>query len=303
MANSTAGVDETTGEKNYSVFKSDGTAGWATMTAEVEGNTASKTILCHRVRIKEFSEPRVLRYLPDSNDDNLAHPKIEFDIEDLPAVGSEFEVKCTIYSLDGHEALANRVWTVKSAGHHSKDWNDFFYPASTPYSEWQGRNLDPGEGIYPYQITATCIKMDRDILADHGIKYDQLYEVDRLEEEPVPTGSDWKASKKLTIKPQRQNAWSLSYDEETDKTKLAYIVDIHSENGKEPQTVRVDVYDPELNKVGEVTNQTIETHRRARPIWRWQDLHLLLQRPGQPRHGGRLPFRRRSAGGGGRSQR
>ena len=99
--------------------------------------------------------------------------------------------------------------------------------------------------------------MDQELLRSKGIRYHYWYEDYWYGDVPA-TGSDWKASQSLKIKPRRQEAWALRYDEDTDTTKLAYIADIYSANGKEPQTVRVDVYNPKLNKVGEVTNQTIE---------------------------------------------
>ena len=224
-------------------FKSDGTAGWGELTAELDGKNTSRTILCYRVRVEDSDKPQLLRYRPDSDDSNLSNPKLKFTIVDEPNVGTEFQVVCTIYSLNGHEPIAQRDWLVTSAGEHTKSWDELFSVEN-----------NPGEGIYPFQITVKCTKMNEEMLRAKKIKSpwsSWFYSI-------PPVGSDWKASQTLTIKPRRQEAWSLSYDEDSDTTKLAYIVDVHSTTGKEPQVVRVDVYDPELNKVGEVTNQTIE---------------------------------------------
>ena len=244
----TALVTEETVPSDIGVFESNGIGGWGGVTATVEGVVANMTILCHRVKVKDFSSPQLLRYNPNSANSDLSNPKLEFTIEDEPKIGAEFQLVCTIHSLDGHRSLAQREWVVTSAGKYSKQWKDFFSPEN-----------DPGEGIYPFQITAKCTKMNEEVLKAKGIEkmLGPIF-IDVPELYYLVTGSDWKASKNLTIKPRTQNAWSLRYDEGSDTTKLSYIVDIHSENGKKPQKVRVDVYDPELNKVGEVTTQTIE---------------------------------------------
>ena len=227
-------------------FTSDGTAGWGQVRAEMEGERGTKNILCHRVRVNDFSQPKLLRYDPDSDDGELSNPTLDFSIADVPSVGQTFSVTCTIYSLSGHAPLARRTWSDLRAGSHSKSWSDFFF-SSGPVPD-DGRALDPGEGIYPFDVQVSCTAMNVEQLNQRGIANTSA------------TGSDWKASQSLKIKPRPQNAWSLSYDEEGGQTTLAYIVDIENnqDNPTPPQEVRIDVYDPALTLVGSVTQQNIE---------------------------------------------
>jgi len=234
-----------TGEPFSTTLTSDTTGGWATITASVgnapTGNpSGTRTVLMHRVKVGDFSHPKLLAYEPDSSDVSKSSPKMTFTIGNTPQVGTAFSVKETIYSLSGHDPLAIRTESL-AAGTYSRSWSDFFYKAGeTP----NGRNIDPGEGIYPFQIEVTTTQVDAAALLQRGVQ------------DARPRASDWKDSKSLTIKPHPQNAYSLSYNESTSQTMLTYAFDVvNSPSTTAPGAVQVDVYDPDGNNVGSVTDQ------------------------------------------------
>ena len=159
-------IADTTSD-NICTFTSDGTAGWSEVRAEMEGERGVKNILCHRVRVTDFAQPKLLRYLPDSDNNELSHPTIDFTIEDQPNVGLKFNVTCTIYSLGNHFVVGQRVWRDLAAGHYTKNWNDFFFQ-SGPFPT-DGRVHDPGEGIYPFDVQVNCTSMNAGALNSHHI--------------------------------------------------------------------------------------------------------------------------------------
>lgn len=230
-----------TDEPQETVLKANREGAWARVKAATTNfGTANKTVLMHRVKVKDFGEPKLISYFPDSNDANLSQGKMTFTIENTPAIGTKFWVTETIYSLEGHDPIATHTEELTS-GTYTRNWSDFFYKSGETAN---GRTLDPGEGIYPFQIEVTTTQVNTQKLDAMGIA------------DKTPKSSDWKASKSLIVKPKTDNAYALAYDEDTNKTYLTYIFDVENNHTTAmPQSARVEVYDPSGSKLCSISNQ------------------------------------------------
>lgn len=241
-----------TEEKDFTIFTTGKLGGWATIAGTTTRGSGAKEMLLHKVEVKDFAQPKLIAYQPDSSDAALASPQISFTLTEKPSVTRKFKVTLTIYPLTGHESLCTKTLELAS-GAHSIAWTDLF---TFNFTGTDGKVNDPGEGLYPFQIEAVPLPdaeggLDKIILDAHKIEIQ------------TPKASDYKASKSLTIKPKPLNAYSLSYDETKGKTFLTYLFDIETSATVPvaPTDVRIDIYDPDYQKTGTVaaTNPPVVT--------------------------------------------
>jgi hypothetical protein len=214
----------------YATLTSGRTGTLATVTARLNAASATKKVVMHRASVT--ATPQIVIYDPDSPVAARREPVIDCTIGSTPAIATHFSVRLRFFDLKGAVVHVTPPFYAR-VGKHRWTWSSFFSRSEFPMS---GMALDPGRGIYPYQIEATVdasMPLNEEYLNAHGIGVRRC------------SHDDARASRSLEI------TWTkgeISYNEAASRTELDYQFRIY--NGRRaapPVQCRIDIYDPNYN--------------------------------------------------------
>lgn len=220
-----------------------GTAGVvATVTGHLNRAVATTNVVMYLLKVTAPPEPRMIIYDPDSAQGALRDPLIPYTISSVPPIAKKMDVWVRIHTLKGAQPFYTKYLQATEPVSRSWHWSEFFGPQEEIAGTDKG--VDPGRGLYPYQVIARVTELDEAYLASIDITSSSYYYYHRQFQ-------DSKASESL------QTTWTqakIGYNEATQQSELSYTFRIYNVRRPAPPALcRLDIYDPDFSVVQRVS--------------------------------------------------